>query len=188
MAPLPQFYAALLAGTRLEVGSAARAIEPLDTILSTVKEPGVGFFLPEIHRLRGECLLHLDGGSFDDAVREFETAIAFAKQQQEHVFRLRAAISLAQVYRGAGMPEKGTDRSAKRSMCSMAPTTVPELAPARNCFPRPRADRRESAQVFIDSKNSALFLVLRSLSSRKSMASMVPIGLRMRRSTYIFLS
>src|SRR3978361_1045275 len=43
------------------------------------------------------------------------------------------------------------------------------------------------AQVFIDSKNSELFLVLRSLSSRKSIASMVPIGLRIRRSTYIFL-
>ena len=42
--------------------------------------------------------------------------------------------------------------------------------------------------VFIESKNSPLFLVLRSLSSRKSIASMVPIGLRMRRSTYIFLS
>jgi hypothetical protein len=42
--------------------------------------------------------------------------------------------------------------------------------------------------VFIESKNSPLFLVLRSLSSRKSMASIVPIGLRMRRSTYIFLS
>ena len=42
--------------------------------------------------------------------------------------------------------------------------------------------------VFIDTKNSALFLVLRSLSSRKSMASIVPIGLRMRRRTYIFLS
>src|ERR1700704_594384 len=43
-------------------------------------------------------------------------------------------------------------------------------------------------QVFIESKNSELFLVLRSLSSRKSIASMVPIGLRIRRSTYIFLS
>src|SRR6187455_2794628 len=43
-------------------------------------------------------------------------------------------------------------------------------------------------QVFIDSKNSELLLVLRSLSRRKSIASMVPIGLRMRRSTYIFLS
>src|SRR5258707_7012310 len=45
-----------------------------------------------------------------------------------------------------------------------------------------------AAQVFIDSKNSALFFVLRSLSSRKSIASMVPIGLRIRRSTYIFFS
>src|SRR5213075_330907 len=40
----------------------------------------------------------------------------------------------------------------------------------------------------MDSKNSELFLVLRSLSSRKSIASMVPIGLRIRRSTYIFFS
>jgi hypothetical protein len=38
--------------------------------------------------------------------------------------------------------------------------------------------------VFIESKNSPLFLVLRSLSSRKSMASMVPIGLRMRRARH----
>ena len=42
--------------------------------------------------------------------------------------------------------------------------------------------------VFIDSKNSALFLVLRSLSNRKSMPSMVPIGFKIRRSTYIFFS
>ena len=38
----------------------------------------------------------------------------------------------------------------------------------------------------MESKNSELFLVLRSLSSRKSIASIVPIGLRIRRSTYIF--
>ena len=44
----------------------------------------------------------------------------------------------------------------------------------------------QARQVFMESKNSALFLVLRSLSSRKSMASIVPIGLRIRRSTYIF--
>ena len=52
-----------------------------------------------------------------------------------------------------------------------------------------QASRSEAADyVFIESKNSPLFFVLRSLSSRKSMASMVPIGLRIRRSTYIFLS
>src|SRR5262249_17860362 len=44
------------------------------------------------------------------------------------------------------------------------------------------------AQVFMESKNSELLLVERSLSKRKSIASMVPIGFRMRRSTYIFFS
>src|SRR3974390_2015648 len=78
--------------------------------------------------------------------------------------------------------------------------------PSRFCLARPPRQRRHletkrgapcedapvrtgrTDQVFIDSKNSALFLVLRSLSSRKSIASMVPIGLRIRRSTYILFS
>ena len=47
---------------------------------------------------------------------------------------------------------------------------------------------RRPNYAFIDSKKSPLLLVLRSLSSRKSIASMVPIGLRMRRRMYIFLS
>ena len=40
-------------------------------------------------------------------------------------------------------------------------------------------------QVFMLSKKSALFLVERSLSSRNSIASVVPIGARMRRRTYV---
>jgi hypothetical protein len=43
--------------------------------------------------------------------------------------------------------------------------------------------KRRIAYVFIDWKNSPLVLVERSLSIRNSMASIVPIGLRMRRST-----
>ena len=46
--------------------------------------------------------------------------------------------------------------------------------------------RGKAAQVFINSKKFALVLVSRSLPSRNSIASTVPIGLRMRRSTYIF--
>ena len=47
---------------------------------------------------------------------------------------------------------------------------------------------RARYQVFIESKKYALpFGVSRSLPSRNSIASTVPIGLRMRRSTYIFL-
>jgi class 3 adenylate cyclase/predicted ATPase len=108
MGPLPQHHAGLLASARLEGGQAARALELLDTTLSTVKEPGVGFFLPELHRLRGECLLRLDPRNFDHAAREIETAIATAEQQQARAFQLRAAISLARAWAATGSPEKGT--------------------------------------------------------------------------------
>src|SRR6185437_10913458 len=45
---------------------------------------------------------------------------------------------------------------------------------------------RRAAYVFIASKKSLLVLLYFSLSSRNSMASTVPIGFRMRRSTHIF--
>ena len=64
-------------------------------ILRTIKEPGVGFFLPEIYRMRAECLLRMQPVNFAEAEREFEAAIATAKQQQARVFWLRAAIGLS---------------------------------------------------------------------------------------------
>jgi predicted ATPase len=107
MGPLPPFYAGLLAIVRLEAGQVARALEPLDMILRTIKEPGVGFFLPELYRLRAECLLRHDPSQFDEAIREFEAAIATAKQQQARVFWLRAAIGLSRSWAAKGMQKKG---------------------------------------------------------------------------------
>jgi tetratricopeptide (TPR) repeat protein len=105
--PLPPFYAGLMSNILLQGGQLARALEPLDMILRTIKEPGVGFFLPEIYRLRAECLLRLDPANFDQAIREFETAIATARQQQARVFWLRAAIALSRAWAARGAPEKG---------------------------------------------------------------------------------
>ena len=107
MGPLPPFYASLLAAVRLQAGQAARALEPLDMMLKTVKEPGVGVFLPELYRLRAQCLLGLDPSNFDKAIQEFETAIAIARQQQARTFWLRAAIDLSRAWTAQGAPEKG---------------------------------------------------------------------------------
>ena len=107
MGPMPVYYTGLLAGVRLEAGQAALAHELLDGVLTTVKEPGVGFYLPLIHRLRGECLLRLDQSNFDDAVRDFEAAIAAAKLQQAHAFQLTAAIDLSRAWSSVDQPEKG---------------------------------------------------------------------------------
>jgi predicted ATPase len=106
MGPLPPYYSGLLASIRLQQGEVERALEPLDAVLRSIKEPGVGFFVPEIHRLRGECLLRLDPANFDEAQRELRAAIATAKQQQARMFELRAAISLLRVWAAQGAHEK----------------------------------------------------------------------------------
>jgi len=98
MHSLPQLPVCLLAGVRLECGQAERALELLDSVSSMFKEPGVGIFLPEVQRLRAECLLRLGPAHVDEAAREFETAIATARQQRAHLYHLRAAVSLANLY------------------------------------------------------------------------------------------
>ena len=105
--PLPSFYAVLMSSIRLQDGQSARALESLDMILKTVKEPGVGFFLPEIYRQRAECMLRIDPKNVDETIRELEVAIVTAKQQQARVFWLRAAIDLSRAWAAKGLREMG---------------------------------------------------------------------------------
>jgi predicted ATPase len=131
MGPTPPWYAGMMSNIRLQDGQFARALEPLDAILKTIKEPGVGFFLPEIHRLRAECLLRIDPSNFDVAIRELELAIATAKQQQARVFWLRAAISLARVWTDKGMQNKGVAQLQEVVSVFSGDDNPPELATAR---------------------------------------------------------
>ncbi len=131
MTPLPQFYAGLLASVRLAAGQPERALEPLDATLNAVTEPGVGAYLPEIHRLRGECLLRFDPPRFGEAVAEFETGIAIAKQQQARAFQLRAAMSLARAFAATGTPDKGVTPLHEAVGAFNAEDDYPEIATAR---------------------------------------------------------
>ena len=131
MTPVPQFYARLLAGARLAAGQPQHALELLDAILNAVTEPGVGVYLPEIYRLRGECLLRLDPPRFDQALHELETAIAIAKRQQAHAFQLSAAMSLAHALAAGNMPEKCTAPLNDAVGTFGANDDNPELAVAR---------------------------------------------------------
>ena len=133
MGPLPPFYAGLLASVRLEAGDAAQALDLLDTILKAVKEPGVAFYLPEIQRLRGECLLRLDPPNVDAAVRQFEEAIATATKQQARAFQLRAAMSLAGASTAADQTRNGTAplQAAVDAFNDEEGDVVPQLAAAR---------------------------------------------------------
>jgi hypothetical protein len=62
-----------------------------------IDEPGFGFYLPEIHRLRGECLLSLSRGNKAKARQAFTTARDDARQQGPTLFEDRAAARLAEI-------------------------------------------------------------------------------------------
>ena len=136
MGSIPQLYAGLLATARLLTGEPAHALEPIDAILPTFTEPGVGVYLPELHRLRGECLLRLDPSRIDEAVREFQSAIAFAKKQNALLFRLRAAISLVRAGNRAGISAERSPFLKEAVGAFTAEADSPELIAARQMLSR----------------------------------------------------
>src|SRR5262249_15873444 len=62
-----------------------------------------------VHRLRGEILLKRDPANTAPAEDAFRTAIAIAQQQKARTFELRAAMSLARLWRDQGKRDEAHD-------------------------------------------------------------------------------
>jgi len=92
--PLPQYFLGLAAEVLLAAGRPADGLAHLDRAIATIEEPGVGFYLPEIHRLRGECLLSLNRRNKAEAQQAFVTARDTARRQGATLFERRAAARL----------------------------------------------------------------------------------------------
>jgi class 3 adenylate cyclase/tetratricopeptide (TPR) repeat protein/energy-coupling factor transporter ATP-binding protein EcfA2 len=95
--PVPQYYLGVAADVLLTAGRAGDALVHLDRAIAGVDEPGIGFYLPEIYRLRGECLLALDRNNKEEARQAFTAARDTAKRQGAIIFQKRAAASLDQL-------------------------------------------------------------------------------------------
>ncbi len=95
--PLPQYYLGLAAEILLAAGRAADGLAHLDRAIAGIDEPGIGFYLPEIFRLRGACLLAISRGNKDEAVVAFVTARDIARRQGAVILERRAEASLAEV-------------------------------------------------------------------------------------------
>ena len=95
--PLPQYFIGLAAEVLLGAGRAADALAHLDRAIAGIDEPGVGFYLPEIYRLRGECLLALDRNNNNEARQAFVTARDIANRQGAVIFAHRAQACLAEL-------------------------------------------------------------------------------------------
>ncbi len=76
----------------------------LDEALATADRLGYRAFEAELNRTRGEILLDCDPANPAPAEDALLTAIAVAKLQATRSFELRAALSLAKLYRATGRP------------------------------------------------------------------------------------
>ena len=69
----------------------------LDRALAAIEEPDVGFYLSEIYRMRGECLLAIDRKNKDEARQAFAVARDIANRQGARILARRAEASLLHV-------------------------------------------------------------------------------------------
>jgi predicted ATPase len=92
-----QYYLGLAAEVLLANGRPADGLAHLDRAIAGIDEPGVGFYLPEIHRLRGECLMSLSRRNKAKARQAFMAARDVARLQGATLFELRAKTRLVEM-------------------------------------------------------------------------------------------
>ncbi len=100
------WFLALLSKAYASRGQTAEALAALAEALDLAEHYGIGWYLPEIHRLRGELLLEHAHSDADVAETCFREALQVARQQQAKMLELRAATSLARLWRHQSKPRE----------------------------------------------------------------------------------
>jgi len=113
---------AALAEAEAKAGETDAGLRRLDDALAELEATEARWYEAELHRTRAEIVLKRDPASIAAAEQSLQAAITIAQSQKARSFELRAALSLAKLYRAA-------DRDADAH-------TV--LAPAVKSFPPTR--------------------------------------------------
>ena len=103
-----KFYGAALAEARFDAGRVTDALALVDQALNTGEGPASGLYVPEIHRLRGMFLKSL-GSPAEEVERALRTALQIAEEQGALLLKLRAATSLARLWRDQGKRDEARD-------------------------------------------------------------------------------
>jgi predicted ATPase len=97
---LPGFEAAL-AGAEASAGETDAGLRRVDNALAELKATEARWYEAEMHRIRAEILLKRDPADTTAVEQALQAAIAIAQSQKARSFELRAALSLATLYRAA---------------------------------------------------------------------------------------
>lgn len=104
------FFLSLLADACALSGDVRRALEELDEAIAAVERTGQCWPDAELHRLRGQFLTALpDGGRQGDASAALQRAIQIAQRQSAKSWELRAATTLARLWREQGKQADARD-------------------------------------------------------------------------------
>jgi predicted ATPase len=107
--PLRSSYLATAYGELGRYDDAWRSIDQAMQTLETTKER---WFEPEANRMAGEIALRSPKPDPANAQSDFERALAVARQQQAKSWELRAATSLARLWRGQGKVQEAREQLA----------------------------------------------------------------------------
>jgi predicted ATPase len=105
---LYKFLAAALAEARFDAGRVTDAIALVDHALDTGEGPANGLYVPEIHRLRGVFLKSL-GSPAKEVESALRTGLKLAEEQGALLLKLRAAASLARLWRDEGKRDEARE-------------------------------------------------------------------------------
>ena len=94
------YHIALLARARESAGQVKEALALLDDALQIVERTGERWFLAEPNRHKGELLLRQ--GHSEVAEELYRKALSIAEEQEAKLWELRAAASLARLWRDEG--------------------------------------------------------------------------------------
>ena len=125
----------VMADTLARGGRHDEALALVTRLLDETSMPEAGVYVSELWRIRGELVLRQSAANSREAVEYLKTSLRIADQQDAPVFRLRAAISLAQLLAENGRREEAKaviDRAGALSLTEWDGTEIASVARLRS--------------------------------------------------------
>ena len=121
----------LLAEREAEAGRVEIGLTTLDAQLAASEQTGQRWFDAEVYRVRAELLLKLQRPDLAAAESAFMRAIEIARGQRTRTFELRAALSLAKLYKTTGRDQVAREVLVPALAGFKAGPEVPEVEEAQ---------------------------------------------------------
>ena len=102
-------YSSYLARAHAELGQFEKAWRCIDEAMTAAQKSKERWHEAEIYRLAGEIAVRSSSPDVAKAAEYFERGLAIAREQQAKSWELRAAMSLARLWRDQGKPDEARD-------------------------------------------------------------------------------